>query len=72
MTSTELEVSPTVATGDSASRRGDLPAHGRDRPLTEKDSPGELPKRSWWAIVKRTVKEFQDDELSDRAAALTY
>ncbi|UUU34767.1 YihY/virulence factor BrkB family protein [Streptomyces sp. CA-210063] len=34
--------------------------------------PAGLPRRSWWAVVRRTVKEFQDDELSDRAAALTY
>jgi len=31
-----------------------------------------LPKRSWWAVLKGTVREFQDDELTDRAAALTY
>ncbi|EMF55191.1 MULTISPECIES: YihY/virulence factor BrkB family protein [Streptomyces] len=36
------------------------------------DGPTGLPKRSWWAVVRRTAKEFQDDELSDRAAALTY
>jgi membrane protein len=40
--------------------------------LTEKDSPTELPAHSWWAVVRRTAKEFMDDELSDRAAALTY
>ncbi|MFF7390200.1 YihY/virulence factor BrkB family protein [Streptomyces scabiei] len=34
--------------------------------------PTGLPGRSWWAVVRRTVKEFQDDELADRAAALTY
>ncbi|GHF21756.1 hypothetical protein GCM10018789_59700 [Streptomyces werraensis] len=28
-------------------------------------------KRSWWAVLKGTVKESQDDELTDRAAALT-
>src|SRR5437868_14063354 len=27
---------------------------------------------STWAILKRTVKEFQDDNLTDWAAALTY
>src|SRR5947208_9348881 len=27
---------------------------------------------SSWAILKRTVKEFQDDNLTDWAAALTY
>ncbi|MFE0799586.1 YihY/virulence factor BrkB family protein [Streptomyces sp. NPDC058812] len=36
------------------------------------DEPTELGKRSWWAVLKGTVKEFQDDELTDRAAALTY
>src|SRR3954466_1118924 len=38
----------------------------------EPDDPTELPGRSWFAILKRTVKEFQDDELTDWAAALTY
>jgi membrane protein len=36
------------------------------------DDPSDLPGRSWFAILKRTVKEFQDDDLSDWAAALTY
>ncbi|CAM5734732.1 Ribonuclease BN OS=Streptomyces fumanus OX=67302 GN=GCM10018772_26890 PE=4 SV=1 [Streptomyces fumanus] len=36
------------------------------------DSPTELPKRSWTSLLRRVVKEFQDDELTDRAAALTY
>lgn len=36
------------------------------------DSPTELPKRSWKAVLKGTLKEFQRDELTDRAAALTY
>ena len=36
------------------------------------EKPTDLPKRSWWAVVKRTVKEFQDDNLMDWAAALTY
>ena len=40
--------------------------------MDEKDSPSELPARSWRAVVRRTVKEFQDDQLPDRAAALTY
>ncbi|MET9502926.1 YihY/virulence factor BrkB family protein [Streptomyces sp. NPDC006259] len=38
----------------------------------EPDEPGRLPKRSWMAVLKGTVKEFKDDELTDRAAALTY
>jgi membrane protein len=32
----------------------------------------ELGRRSWWEAIKRTVREFRDDELIDRAAALTY
>lgn len=35
-------------------------------------APTELPKRSWWGVLKRTVKEFGDDNLTDWAAALTY
>ncbi|MCX5521378.1 YihY/virulence factor BrkB family protein [Streptomyces bobili] len=36
------------------------------------DSPKDLPKRSWTAVLKGTLKEFKRDELTDRAAALTY
>ncbi|WP_030807509.1 YihY/virulence factor BrkB family protein [Streptomyces sp. NRRL F-2799] len=36
------------------------------------DSPTDLPKHSWGAVLKGTLKEFQKDELVDRAASLTY
>jgi membrane protein len=36
------------------------------------ERPTQLPGGSWWAAVKRTVREFQVDNLSDWAAALTY
>ncbi|MEU9955202.1 YihY/virulence factor BrkB family protein [Streptomyces sp. NPDC050982] len=36
------------------------------------DSPTDLPRRSWGAVLKGTLKEFKRDELTDRAAALTY
>jgi membrane protein len=36
------------------------------------ERPTQLPGGSWWAAVKRTVREFRVDNLSDRAAALTY
>jgi membrane protein len=36
------------------------------------DDPTDLPKRSWWETLKRTGKEFKDDNLTDWAAALTY
>ncbi|QGV82184.1 YihY/virulence factor BrkB family protein [Streptomyces ficellus] len=34
--------------------------------------PTDLSAGSWRAVLKRTGKEFMDDELPDRAAALTY
>src|SRR4051794_38540760 len=36
------------------------------------DSPMKMPRRSWGGVLKRTVKEFQADNLTDWAAALTY
>ncbi|WP_149180439.1 YihY/virulence factor BrkB family protein [Streptomyces sp. TRM49041] len=36
------------------------------------ESPTDLPARSWRSVLRRTGKEFLDDELPDRAAALTY
>ncbi|MFE6159926.1 YihY/virulence factor BrkB family protein [Streptomyces sp. NPDC056486] len=38
----------------------------------EPAEPTQLPKRSWRAVVTGVVREFKDDELADRAAALTY
>ena len=35
-------------------------------------SPTELRLGSWGGVLKRTAKEFQDDNLTDWAAALTY
>ncbi|MFJ3202850.1 YihY/virulence factor BrkB family protein [Streptomyces sp. NPDC086989] len=47
---------------------------GPDRQVEERapDQPSDLPERSWKAVVRGTLKEFKDDELADRAAALTY
>ncbi|MET9323549.1 YihY/virulence factor BrkB family protein [Streptomyces sp. NPDC003038] len=36
------------------------------------DGPTDMPKRAWGQVLKGTLKEFKDDELGDRAAALTY
>ena len=40
----------------------------------EAGPPGPLAvrKRGWWDVLKRTAREFQDDQLTDLAAALTY
>lgn len=36
------------------------------------DSPTQISESSWTHVLKRTVKEFKRDELTDRAAGLTY
>jgi membrane protein len=36
------------------------------------DKPTDVPKRSWLTTLRRTIKEFQADNLTDWAAALTY
>jgi membrane protein len=36
------------------------------------EEPTDLRARSWWGVLKRTVREFRDDNLTDWAAALTY
>jgi len=36
------------------------------------EGPAKLGKRSWFGVLRRTVKEFKDDNLTDWAAALTY
>ena len=36
------------------------------------ERPTEVEAGGWWATLKRTVSEFQEDNLTDWAAALTY
>ncbi|RAY12250.1 ribonuclease [Actinomadura craniellae] len=43
-----------------------------DRPVTEPESPTGLPLASWRGALKRAVREFKDDGLTDWGAALTY
>jgi len=38
----------------------------------EPDSPTKLKGRSWFGVLKRTVTEFKEDNLTDWAASLTY
>ncbi|GAB2673993.1 YihY/virulence factor BrkB family protein [Nocardia goodfellowii] len=45
----------------------------KQRPTTDWSvGPTQLKWRSWWGVLRRTVAEFQDDNLMDWAAALTY
>ena len=48
-------------------RQPDLPPESR-----MPDKPAQLGGHGWLATLKRTVKEFQNDNLTDWAAALTY
>jgi membrane protein len=43
---------------------------GTSRPTP--DSPTDVPPSGWLATLKRTAKEFKNDNLTDWAAALTY
>src|SRR4051795_7091107 len=47
-------------------------ARGHDGNGRAPDSPAQLPKHSWMGVLKRTVREFKEDNLTDWAAALTY
>ncbi|CAL9649408.1 YihY/virulence factor BrkB family protein [Streptomyces sp. Tu 3180] len=58
--------------GPPAERTAEEPGPSDEVERAAPDSPVELPKRSWGAALKGSLREFQDDELTDRAAALTY
>jgi membrane protein len=48
----------------------------RNRMSTSRDrapgGPSDLDRRSWFGVLKRTISEFREDNLTDWAAALTY
>jgi membrane protein len=52
--------------------RGQEGAAGKGTDDRARDKPTKLPRRSWWNVLKRTAKEFREDNLTDWAAALTY
>ncbi|MBD0282170.1 MAG: YihY/virulence factor BrkB family protein [Thermoleophilaceae bacterium] len=47
-------------------------AESRAAPERAPEGPTHLPRRSWGGVLRRTIKEFQEDNLTDWAAALTY
>jgi membrane protein len=63
--------SQTAAPGTAADRGGADGARGTPR-QDPPASPTGLPGGSWLAAGRRTLREFADDFLQDRAAALTY
>ncbi|MFF9983094.1 YihY/virulence factor BrkB family protein [Streptomyces erythrochromogenes] len=82
---TDIDTEP--ATGPDADAQPDTGPDAEPAPDTESDAdagpgalveerapdrPAELPARAWKAVLRGTFAEFRDDELADRAAALTY
>jgi membrane protein len=60
---------------DAARGEGDVTerdAQARANRPGDPESPTDVRGRGWWAVLKRTVREFRDDNLTDWAAALTY
>ncbi len=55
---------------EAAGRRETGPADEGRGQVPER--PTDLRPRRWWSVLKRTVKEFREDDLTDWAAALTY
>ncbi|HYZ29187.1 MAG TPA: YihY/virulence factor BrkB family protein [Thermoleophilaceae bacterium] len=47
-------------------------AKPRGKDAEAPESPTDIKGRGWWAVIKRTIKEFRRDNLTDWAAALTY
>ncbi|MFE2440327.1 YihY/virulence factor BrkB family protein, partial [Streptomyces sp. NPDC059409] len=69
-----MKDTPADEPADAPASEGPDDGYGPDAATEDAapDSPTELPKRSWTALLRRVVAEFKDDELTDRAAALTY
>src|SRR4051794_21612035 len=58
----------------AARRARDDGRHGPDADVEKREpaGPTKLSLRMWYRAVRGTIREFERDELSDRAAALTY
>ncbi|RLP93492.1 YihY/virulence factor BrkB family protein [Micromonospora sp. BL4] len=61
-----------MASDQSSTGTGRESARGPVGPDEGPDSPADLPGSGWKAALRRTITEFQDDSLTDWAAALTY
>ncbi|MEV4200656.1 YihY/virulence factor BrkB family protein [Micromonospora globbae] len=62
-----------AAAAGGAADRPDPPRNARPvGPDEGPQSPAQIPGPGWMATLRRTVREFQEDKLTDWAAALTY
>ncbi|MFH8447902.1 YihY/virulence factor BrkB family protein [Streptomyces fungicidicus] len=59
-------------TGHGSDAAADRPGPGEEVERAAPDTLARLPKGAWRAALKGSLREFKDDELTDRAAALTY
>ena len=57
---------------ESTARHDNEDSRGDARRSGPPNSPGDIPKAGWVTILKRALKEFKHDDITDRAAALTY
>ncbi len=53
---------------DQAAREDTAPVNEERAP----EAPTRLHRRAWGGVLKRTIREFKEDNLTDLAAALTY
>jgi membrane protein len=53
-------------------RRPSAPQAGSEGAGDAPEQPSKLGVRGWWGVLRRTVREFAEDNLADWAAALTY
>ena len=58
-----------VAENGASTNLADAPAPDDER---KPDSPREVTKRSWKYVLRKSFREFIDDQCPDRAASLTY
>jgi membrane protein len=49
-----------------------MPASSRRSLQTAPDTPTDIPKPGWFRILRRCFRQFKHDDVTDRAAALTY
>ena len=58
-----------MAEDGASTKLADAPPPDDER---KPDSPREVTKRSWLYVLRKSFREFTDDECPDRAASLTY
>ncbi|MFF0142304.1 YihY/virulence factor BrkB family protein [Streptomyces sp. NPDC005227] len=69
------KISPSRSKGRKGGGNVPPPEEAGPKPEVEErapDTPTDLPKQAWGKVLSGSLREFKKDELTDRAAALTY